>query len=646
MKNQKAFYILIFVIVFAVFSPSIFNEFLTWDDYGNFTENYHYRGLGLSHLSWMFTTFHKGPYQPLTWMTLGLDYMLWGMDPKGYHVSNILWHAFNAVLFFILACKIFSYVLQGPESPPRRKMITVMSLASVFIFALHPLRVESVAWITERRDVVSGFFYLAALISYINYFESKSSRKKRYVLTLFLFLLALLSKALAMTLPLTLLILDIYPLKRMSKKQNTGKAMLCLLKEKIPFFVLSICFGIVALWGQHITKSVASLEQYSLLDRIFITFYGIGFYISKTFLPLGLSPLYEMPVDPGILYPWCLFYGIFAFVVLFLSLKFRNYFPGSLTVFMNYIIVILPVSGFVQIGKHLVADRYSYLSCMGWALIIGGAAVAWITLPGSKQKRMKIFRVFFLLFLFFLSFMTLRQISFWKNTKVLWERVYSLNDHSFYALTGLANIARQEKDNEKALDRITRAHAVKADYESLNTYAIILSERKEYVKAVEIFQEAIKIGPDRSSARMNLAKLYGTLEKYRDAVFQYKEILKRDPSYNPARIQMAEMSSHVHDGRQKSSEIFQEALEHEESYLIYYKMGCMHAQKKEFQEAEKCFQKAVELKPDAAAAWVNLGNTYVMLGKNDKAVLCYKKALHFEPNNKNALKNLQRMERD
>ena len=521
-----------------------------------------------------------------------------------------------------------------------------MSLASVFIFALHPLRVESVAWITERRDVVSGFFYLAALISYIDYFESKTSRKKRYVLTLFLFLLALLSKALTMTLPLTLLILDIYPLKRISRERNTGKSMLCLLKEKIPFFALSICFGIMALWGQHITKSVASLEQYSLLDRIFITFYGIGFYISKTFLPLGLSPLYEMPVDPGILYPWFLFYGIFSFIILFLSFKFRKYFSGVLTAFMNYIIVILPVSGLVQIGKHLVADRYSYLSCMGWALIIGGGAVAWITLPGSKPKRMKIFRAFFLLFLFFLSFMTLRQISFWKNTKVLWERVHSLNDHSFYALTGLANIARQEKNNEKALDRITRAHAIKADYESLNTYAIILSERKDYVKAVEIFQEAIKMGPDRSSARMNLAKLYGTLEKYHDAVFQYKEILKRDPSYNPARIKMAEMSSHVRDGRQKSSEIFQEALEHEESYLIYYKMGCMHAQKKEFQEAQKCFQKAVGLKPDAAAAWVNLGNTYVMLGKNDKAVPCYKKALHFESDNKNALKNLQRIERN
>src|SRR5712691_7147403 len=194
---------------FAAFLPALQNQFVDWDDQSNFLHNPHYRGLGWTQLGWMWTT-HRGHYIPLTWMTFGLDYLLWGMNPLGYHLTNLLLHAANAVVFFFLVRRLLTRAL--PSSSERGHALAVSAAFSALVFAIHPLRVESVAWATERRDVLSGLFYLSAVLAYLRACDREERGRGWYWGAVALFAGALFSKSMAVNLPIVLMILDVYPL--------------------------------------------------------------------------------------------------------------------------------------------------------------------------------------------------------------------------------------------------------------------------------------------------------------------------------------------------------------------------------------------------------------------------------------------------
>ncbi|MFQ5804550.1 MAG: hypothetical protein ACE5JQ_16800, partial [Candidatus Methylomirabilales bacterium] len=205
--------VLIIAATFTAFLPALQNEFVDWDDTTNLVENPNYRGLGLKQLQWMFTTVLTGHWIPLTWVTFGLDYLLWGMNPVGYHLTNLLLHTANALVFYFLALRLLRLATRGPGEITLR----LGAGASALFFALHPLRVESVAWATERRDVLSGLFFLLTILTYLKAGEAKEHGHRRRWLagSVGLYALALLSKAIVMTLPFVLVILDVYPLRRL-----------------------------------------------------------------------------------------------------------------------------------------------------------------------------------------------------------------------------------------------------------------------------------------------------------------------------------------------------------------------------------------------------------------------------------------------
>ena len=204
---------LIALVTFAAFLPTLHNQFVNWDDDENFLDNPHYRGLGWTQLRWMWTTFHLGHYIPLTWMTFGLDYRLWGMNPFGYHLTSLLLHAANAVVFFFVVHRILTLALPRPSE--RGRALAVSAGFAALVFAIHPLRVESVAWATERRDVLSGLFYLVTILVYLRACEGEKRGRRWYWLAVATFVCALLSKAMVVNLPIVLLILDVYPLRRL-----------------------------------------------------------------------------------------------------------------------------------------------------------------------------------------------------------------------------------------------------------------------------------------------------------------------------------------------------------------------------------------------------------------------------------------------
>src|SRR5436189_5366354 len=211
--------VLIALVTFAAFLPTLQNQFVNWDDDDNFLGNPHYRGLAWTNLRWMWTT-HLGHYIPLTWMTLGLDYLLWGMNPLGYHLTSLLLHAANAVVFFFIVRRILTLALPAPSE--RGHALTASAGVAALVFAIHPLRVESVAWVTERRDVLSGLFYLLTILMYLRACERGERRRGWYWLSVAAFVCALLSKSMVVNLPVVLLILDVYPLRRLGGPSAGG----------------------------------------------------------------------------------------------------------------------------------------------------------------------------------------------------------------------------------------------------------------------------------------------------------------------------------------------------------------------------------------------------------------------------------------
>jgi hypothetical protein len=288
------------VLTLAAFFPALSNGFVNWDDDKILYDNPLYRGLGWDRLSWMFTTFLMGHYQPLSWLTFAIDYLLWGMDPFGYHLTNVLLHTANAVLFYFISRRLLGAALSVSAGAENWQLNFSAGFAAL-LFAIHPLRVESVAWATERRDVLSGLFYFTTIYFYLRTVESvqPSTRRRWLGVTVAAYLLSLLSKATAIALPVVLLVLDIYPLRRLtgSPLNWLKRESRAVLYEKLPFVILAI--GFAALLAQQITGALKPLEQFGVISRVFQAGFALMFYLGKTLWPIGLAPIYELPIDVG-----------------------------------------------------------------------------------------------------------------------------------------------------------------------------------------------------------------------------------------------------------------------------------------------------------------------------------------------------------
>src|SRR5256884_3092564 len=375
--------VLIALVTVAAFLPALQNQFVSWDDDENFLDNPHYRGLGWSQLHWMWTT-HQGHYIPLTWMTLGLDYLLWGMNPVGYHLTSLLLHAANAVVFFFVVRRILTLALPSPSE--RGHALAVSAGFAALVFAIHPLRVESVAWVTERRDVLSGLFCLSAILVYLRACERGARGRGWYWLSVAVCGCALLSKSMVVNLPVVLLILDVYPLRRLGGAIGWwSEPARRVYVKKIPFVLLAATASAIAVMAQSSVHAALSLAQLSVPGRLAISAYGVSFYLWKMVVPLNLSPLYERPLtlNPSAM-PFVLSYGlVLALTAIVLALRRRA--PGLLSVWFAYVVVLLPVLGIFQNGPQIAADRYTYLAGLGWATLAGaGLFSCWRTLRRSR----------------------------------------------------------------------------------------------------------------------------------------------------------------------------------------------------------------------------------------------------------------------
>ncbi len=438
--------LLIAIVTFVVFFPALQNGFVSWDDDRNFLENPSYRGLGWSQLRWMFTTFHGGHYQPLSWMTLGLDYLLWGMEPWGYHLTNLLFHAANAVLFFFVSLRLLSLAFFKTAVSGNLALHAAAGLAAL-IFSIHPLRVESVAWVTARRDLLSAFFLLLTLLCYLRasqVAESVFTRRRWMTAAVLVYASSLLSKAIGMTLPVVLLALDVYPLRRLGGGPGRfdrtahlerwfGPGVRRIWFEKVSFFLLAAISGIVALFIQEEAGALKPLERYGPTARIAQAFFGFAFYLWKTIFPFGLSPLYELPARFN---PWDWPFVLSGLVVVAVSLALfvvRERWPAALAIWVCYLALLAPVSGIAQTGAQVAADRYSYLSCLGWAILAGaGLLYCWQAWIGGRVALRTLVAVTGLAtaITIGLGILTWKQTLVWRDSERLWRHVLTIDSKS------------------------------------------------------------------------------------------------------------------------------------------------------------------------------------------------------------------------
>ncbi len=582
----------------VAFLPVLWNGFVEWDDYQNLLDNPHYRGLGWNQLRWMFTTVHMGPYQPLSWLTLGVDYVLWGMNPVGYHLTSIMLHAANAVFFYFICRRLLIAALLLAENEQSWRL-TLSAAFAAFFFTVHPLRVESVAWATERRDVVSGFFFLGTIYCYLRALSPRDDlQSRRWAKTaLAIYVLSLFSKAIVMTLPVVLLILDIYPLRRLEwdPRRWFDSAARGVLREKIPFLILAVPFALIALFGQQQSSALRSLESYDAGSRLAQAFFGASFYLWKTLVPVKLSPLYEIPphfspLDPSILA------GAAATIMITLSLYLlKNRWPAGLACWLSYLVMLAPVLGLVQAGPQLVAERYSYLSCLTWAILAGGAAF-YLTDHSSRNPRRRAYGAAAAgtLILFVLGAATWNQTQIWRDTETLWRHVLTLDPRSSTAHYNLARSLARQGNHADAIRHYVEAIEVRPDdADAHNNLGVLLMLRGEFEASMQEFQKATRINPQYSRAHFNMGKLFarqGALDK---AYESYRQALKFEP--NEAEI--------------------------------YLGLGNVLARQGRPEAAMPYFQQAVKLKPGLADAYVELARSLAAQGDKVTAEKYYEEAL-------------------
>src|SRR5215510_1460736 len=418
---------LVGLVTFAVFVPALRNEFVNWDDLELLVDNPHYRGLGWEQVRWMFSTFRNGHYQPLSWMTFALDYLIWGMDPFGYHLTNLVLHAANAALFYLLALRLISLASLRPLSA-NDLGLRIAAVFAALLFSIHPLRVESVAWATDRRDLLSGLFFLITILCYVQamaYSKDPSGRARWRNFALVAYGLSLLSKASGVTLPVILLILDVYPLRRLSGGPGKwwGSSVRAVWWEKVPFFFLAAGAAVIAPLAQSEAGAVAALRVHGVVARLAQSVYGLTFYLWKTVLPWDLSPFYEVPrkLDP---FAWPFLLSGAVVVALTIGLfVLRKRWPAGWASWVCYVVIVAPVLGFVQSGREMVADRYSYLSCLAWAILLGGGLYyLWQRNVGQRlgNRKFSLLTAAAAMILMALGVLTWRQVEIWHDTDRLW----------------------------------------------------------------------------------------------------------------------------------------------------------------------------------------------------------------------------------
>jgi tetratricopeptide (TPR) repeat protein len=531
---------------FGVFCLAMRNGFVNFDDDLYVSSNRHVQaGLTARSVAWAWTTLHAGYWQPLTWISLQLDTQLFGRASWGYHLTNVVWHATNAALFFAVLRR-----LTGS---------TWRSAAAAALFAVHPLRVESVAWVTERKDVLSTFFALLTLLAYAWHAECPSWR--RYGLVIAGLTLGLAAKPMLVTLPVALLLLDYWPLGRWRGGEGTRRSPLELALEKVPLLTVALAFGAITIYAQESSHALLTLERVPFAARLGNAVLAYGWYLGATFWPLGLAPTYPHP-GPDLSWLWVagvalLLLAISALVAL--DVRRRPYLAVG---WLWFLITLLPVVGLLQAGEQPWADRFTYLPHLGLllALVWSGHDLA-VRCGIPRGLRLAATGAIIAA----CAVASLLQVGRWHDS-----------------VTILEHALRVAADNPVA-------H---------NTLGAALLEKGRTDEAVCHFREALQLDPGSVKARFNLGLGLERQGRANEAVTQYQEALRLAPGFAPGHFNLGVL--YAGQGQiAPAIAAFQQSLHLEPDFAAaHYNLAAALVEDGRADEAAPHFAEAVRLDPD------------------------------------------------
>ncbi len=650
--NDRLTGIVLAVLVVATaipFVPALRNGFVDWDDYKMLVQNPHYRGVAWPQLRWMFSTFYMGHFQPLSWLSLSLDYLIWDNNPSGYHLTNLVLHVLGALTLFLVAKILIAQALPLNAGEQSRSLTIAAGLASL-LFAIHPLRVESVAWATERRDVLSGFFFFLTLYCYLRSNQSSEtlSSSRWFALSLTAYLLSLMAKASAMTLPVILLLLDFYPLRRLSGecKSWLKPEQRKVLKEKVPFVILALIFAALAILAQHSAGALRPAQQYFFSYRLGQAAYGMIFYLWKSIWPFELSPLYELPYDFAEWTPLFVLCGSIALAITIGLFLLRNRWPAGLACWIYYLVMLAPILGFAQSGPQLVADRYSYLACASWAILIGGGYFRAAQFARTQSQGMRLgwaMSAVALLGLVTLGTLAWRQTLVWRDSRTLWRQVIAVGPPSSTAHYNLGRSFEDENQLDIARDYYRRAVAINpANPDAHYNLARLLAKQGDPVGAIRHYRVALQIRPNDADTHNNLGLLLAQRDDLQSASIEFRDAIRIDPTYSKAYFNLGRISAQ--QGNLDSAvQSYQQALRlAPDQFEIHFQLGNILEQQGHLAAAKEHFKAAVKLKPDFAEGRIALARLLVAAGAKTEAEKQYQEAIRLLKLQRNVESNRKR----
>lgn len=520
------------IITALAYLPVISFGFLNWDDDIYLYQNTHLRALDLTFLKWAFTEYYAANWHPLTWLSHALDIRLWGLKPAGHHATSLLLHMTNAGLAALLALRLIRAaeekgVLLSSNSP------LIAAGMTGILFGIHPLHVESVAWVSERKDLLSAFFFLLSLITYLGYAVSPASgqghvftKKKYYLLCIISFVCALLSKPMAVTLPAILLLLDWYPLNRFQRK-----AMGCLIVEKLPFVTLSFISVAVTIAAQQQGGALSTFESLPPGIRLVVGIEALSAYLQKVFWPFALAPFYPYPKDMHLV-SWQFLSSLLLVGGLTIgAVRSTRISKIPAALWGWYLITLSPVIGIVQVGSQAMADRYTYLPLFSVFLGLGLAAAGVMEKLKQFPLRAAAWSAALIMCGLFLFAATVNQMYIWKDSISLWDHELSLYPDVPVAFRNRGDARMQQGLPGEASKDFSRAIALEPSFAvAYNQRGIALVRLGDATRALDDFSSAIQLtARPEFSYFNNRGAVYARLGRYDEAIRDYSEALLLRP---------------------------------------------------------------------------------------------------------------------
>jgi len=645
------------ILCLVIYGKTLTHEFISYDDTLYVTNNWKVMaGLTLDSVVWAFTTSAVANWHPLTWLSHMLDCQIYGLQSWGHHLTNLVFHIANCILLF--------HVLLRLTKHPGENWVGPSALAAAW-FAIHPLHVESVAWVAERKDVLSTFFWMLTMGGYALYVERPSVR--RYGLVIVPFALGLMAKPMLVTLPCVLLLLDYWPLRRFEpvagpKNKITPPNYVAIIGEKVPLFALTILSSVITFVVQQRSGAVLSLDAIPLGARLANALVSYLRYVGKIFWPQHLSIYY--PNQTQNLPVWLIALAFLALAAVSVAVLYsRKNHPFLLVGWLWYLGTLVPVIGIVQVGTQAMADRYTYIPSIGLFLMGAG----FLHQVASQNPRLKSpIRYGALLSVAILTLVATFQVQYWRNSEALFKHAIEVTTDNAVAHNSLGTLLHQEKKYKEAeaeyrealrinpkhsiaytnlaglaaeSGRLDEAVALCKKAVEINSIskqgqyylALFLTKQQKYEEALEHIEWAVWINPNDPNAHLCHGSVLLALGRTEEAAECYRTALRLNPYLAEAHSGLGDCLVRQGQGAEAESHCRQAIALNPGYAEAYDNLGSALASRNRFEEAIAQYNNAIKINPGFVRAHFNLGSVFLNIGRFKEAASQFRKVLELNP---------------